>query len=484
MKKLVWLLLLALPAMAQNPVVPFRTPRATFLTSTGQPLSGGCIFTYQGGTTTPQATYTDYTGGTSNPNPVPLDTTGSAVMWLGTNSYKFVGYSAGGTNCASGSLQWTVDNVPGDAFLNGTISGATITNPAIGGGTQTGTVISGVTIATSDIESTPIGGTTPAAGSFTSLASAFGSVAFSATPVFNASAYGYFSMSLTGNVTSSTITGGQTGQRIVFSICANGYAFAWPANLSAAPGFFLPNVNEISGYCTILAAYNNGSNWVMETNNQQIVAGLLDALAFSATPVFNAGSYSDFTITLTGNVASSTLTGGQAGQVIFIDVCQNGTGGYTFAWPTTLLNPPAISPEANSCTGVVAFSAAPYWITVAISNPAAPGVGPNPSVPSITVGAANGTGGTIAVNGYSNDFAGTVNIAVGTSPASGTLFTLNFGGNYSSHQIYCLFGVTQGSTAWVSGQQWGINGTANVVFTVPSALTASTTYELTYLCHQ
>ena len=128
-------------AVAQNPVVPFRTPRVTFQTSTGQPLSGGCVFTYQGGTTTPQATYTDYTGGTSNSNPVLLDSTGSAVMWLGANSYKFTAYSAGGTNCASGNLQWTVDQVPGDEFLNGTISGATITNPTITGGTQSGTAL-------------------------------------------------------------------------------------------------------------------------------------------------------------------------------------------------------------------------------------------------------------------------------------------------------------------------------------------------------
>ena len=170
MKRFALFLILAIPAFAQNPVVPFRSPRVTFQTTTGQPLSGGCIYTYQGGTTTPQATYTDYTGGTSNTNPVILDTTGSAVMWLGANSYKFVAYSAGGYHCSSGSLQWTVDQIPGNAFLNGTISGATITNPTITGGTDTGTAITSAIITGSSIDSSAIGTTVPSSGSFTSVA--------------------------------------------------------------------------------------------------------------------------------------------------------------------------------------------------------------------------------------------------------------------------------------------------------------------------
>ena len=199
MKRIALLILLFLTvkcAIAQNPVVPFRSPRVTFQNSTGQPLSGGCIFTYQAGTTTPQATYTDFTGGTSNSNPVLLDSTGSAVMWLGANSYKFTAYSAGGTNCASGNLQWSVDQVPGDAFLNGTISGATIINPTITGGTDTGTALNGVTITNSTINSTPIGGTAPASGAFTSIAGKIDALPFSATPVFPAAGYTTFTVQI------------------------------------------------------------------------------------------------------------------------------------------------------------------------------------------------------------------------------------------------------------------------------------------------
>ena len=359
------------PAVSQNPVVPFRSPRATFTTQTGQPLSGGCIFTYQGGTTTPQATYTDYTGGTWNTNPVVLDTTGSAVMWLGANTYKFVAYSAGGVKCASGSLQWTVDQVPGDAFLNGTISGATITNPTIIGGTDSGTAISSAVITTSSIDSSAIGSTIPASGSFTSLAGALQAVTFSSTPAFAASSYDYFTMALSGNVTSSTITGATTGQTITFNICQNGtgqvvngqtvgFTFAWPASYPNAPV-----INPILNACTIVSAFYNGSNWVTVSQSQQLMAGNFQTLAFTSTPVFNAASYSSFLLTLTNNVTSSTITGGVAGEVITLDVCQNATGTYTFVWPTNLLNAPPVQANASSCTSVVAvYDGSTYWRTV------------------------------------------------------------------------------------------------------------------------
>ena len=59
-----------------------------FFDSNGDPLSGGKLYTYSAGTTTPKATYTDEGGATSNANPVVLDSAGRAVVFL-TGSYKF-----------------------------------------------------------------------------------------------------------------------------------------------------------------------------------------------------------------------------------------------------------------------------------------------------------------------------------------------------------------------------------------------------------
>jgi microcystin-dependent protein len=64
-----------------------------FFTILGQPLAGGKIYTYQAGSSTPLATYTDNTGATANANPIVLGTDGrpSSEVWLtyGYN-YKFI----------------------------------------------------------------------------------------------------------------------------------------------------------------------------------------------------------------------------------------------------------------------------------------------------------------------------------------------------------------------------------------------------------
>jgi len=64
-------------------------PKMQFTTAAGVPLSGGKVYTYVAGTTTPQATFTDYTGATPNTNPVILNSRGEANIWLGGALYKF-----------------------------------------------------------------------------------------------------------------------------------------------------------------------------------------------------------------------------------------------------------------------------------------------------------------------------------------------------------------------------------------------------------
>lgn len=84
----------------------------------GEPLAGGKLYTYEAGTTTPLATYTDSTGGTANANPVILDSSGRANVWLDAAAYKLVLYDANDV------LVWSVDNVLGgidDSFVNGVL---------------------------------------------------------------------------------------------------------------------------------------------------------------------------------------------------------------------------------------------------------------------------------------------------------------------------------------------------------------------------
>lgn len=64
-----------------------------FFTTTGLPLNGGFLFTYQAGSTTPLSTYTTSLGTIANTNPIVLGTDGRPPqeIWLTYGStYKFV----------------------------------------------------------------------------------------------------------------------------------------------------------------------------------------------------------------------------------------------------------------------------------------------------------------------------------------------------------------------------------------------------------
>ena len=71
----------------------FAGAGAQFFTDDGEVLSGGKIYTYAAGTTTPQTTYTSVSATTTNPNPIILDSGGRLPedMWLSQgNLYRFV----------------------------------------------------------------------------------------------------------------------------------------------------------------------------------------------------------------------------------------------------------------------------------------------------------------------------------------------------------------------------------------------------------
>ena len=67
---------------------------AQFFTNTGAVLTGGKLYTYLAGTTTPEATYTTNVGNVARTNPVVLDSagrvSGSGEIWLSSVAYKFV----------------------------------------------------------------------------------------------------------------------------------------------------------------------------------------------------------------------------------------------------------------------------------------------------------------------------------------------------------------------------------------------------------
>lgn len=84
---------------------------AQFFDNNGVILSGGKIFTYAAGTTTPQTTYTNSSGNTAHTNPIILDSAGrvpGGEIWLTNGAeYKFV------IETATGILIGTYDDITG-----------------------------------------------------------------------------------------------------------------------------------------------------------------------------------------------------------------------------------------------------------------------------------------------------------------------------------------------------------------------------------
>ena len=67
---------------------------AQFFTNTGSVLTGGKLYTYAAGTTTPQVSYTTSAGTVARTNPVVMDAAGrvpdGGEIWITSAAYKFV----------------------------------------------------------------------------------------------------------------------------------------------------------------------------------------------------------------------------------------------------------------------------------------------------------------------------------------------------------------------------------------------------------
>lgn len=68
---------------------PFPGTVFRILDNSGNPVAGALVYTYEAGTTTPKAVYTDSTLAVAAANPVVADASGFVRFWLGSGAYKF-----------------------------------------------------------------------------------------------------------------------------------------------------------------------------------------------------------------------------------------------------------------------------------------------------------------------------------------------------------------------------------------------------------
>ena len=85
-----------------------------FFDNNGNVLTGGKLYTYVAGTTTPLASYTSSAGNTAHTNPIILDAAGrvpGGEIWLSSARYKFALYTSVNVLIA------TYDNIAGAGAL-------------------------------------------------------------------------------------------------------------------------------------------------------------------------------------------------------------------------------------------------------------------------------------------------------------------------------------------------------------------------------
>ena len=124
---------------------------AQFFDNSGNVLTGGKIYTYEAGTTTPLASYTSSSGNTAHTNPIVLNAAGrvpsGGEIWIALRLYKFV------LETSTGVLIATYDNV-GSSFNataiianftgNGSTVAFTLASVPAGGENATNVYINGV----------------------------------------------------------------------------------------------------------------------------------------------------------------------------------------------------------------------------------------------------------------------------------------------------------------------------------------------------
>lgn len=249
-----------------------------FFDDNGDPLTGGLIYTYAAGTTTPEPTYTDNIGNVANTNPIVLDAAGrvASEVWLTTGvNYKFV------LKTSTGITIGTYDNISG-------VPAASITSLRINGSTS-GYV---------DLTTVPVAGantiTFPAATGTVLLNP---NTAFTGTSTFE-------TISATQDISGRTLNA--SGSITVGSyVYASGTGqFKIPAGTTAQRAGAFSGLGSITATTLSISTVTTGALYVGATiTGASVTAGTRITKFLTGTG--GAGTYE---VTPTQTVASTTIT--------------------------------------------------------------------------------------------------------------------------------------------------------------------------------
>lgn len=165
-----------------------------------------------------------------------------------------------------------------------------------------------------------------------------------------------------------------------------------------------------------------------------VLGASVQVVSYATSVTFDTALAGIFKMTLTGNVTSANIANSLTGSISQFTICQDGTGGRTFAWPVTVTTPPVVNSAASSCTSAAFFYDGATWRpwTAAASGSlnqfayfdSVGSLAGSPvmkySSTGLTVGGAATTSGTVAFQGSSS---GTVTL---TAAATAGTFTMTW----------------------------------------------------------
>lgn len=102
-----------------------------------------------------------------------------------------------------------------------------------------------------------------------------------------------------------------------------------------------------SGSSYSLCLDSTATNFLMPQDNSTSGGGT-NTISITGSNAIN-GKYYFQKLTLTGNSTISSITNTKSGLYVFI-VCQDGTGGWTLAWPASVLGGMTIGSTASKCS--------------------------------------------------------------------------------------------------------------------------------------